>query len=848
VRTGFLNSLIYMLLIVLIIPGMIPCIASAAEDSDTGPDGDENPAAVDLVIESLSFDPKNPEPGQEVEIIASVKNQGAEASESTNMGYFISGNSIGESEVPEIEAGQIEEISFLWKPDIEEDKVYITAIVDQAHLVAEIDEDNNGRTRELTFKSADFPDLVIDTFNHSKYSELGEEDNIEIGVRNQGISASEKTKLKLYIGGDPVNEWDIPSLPEGESSSFLEVWTPTSEGPVEIKAVVDEEELVNESNEENNKKAGTVTVVKELLPDLVISNFEYPEKSELGKDENIKIGIRNQGISTSEKTKLKLYIGGNPVKEWDISSLPEGESSELFSEAWAPTSEGPVEIKAVVDEEELVNESNEENNKKAGTVTVGDVLIPDLVVEDILPEKGDLQVGKLSNFTAKIKNQGTAPSEEVLAKYYVNGNAASENIHVPALSEGAGADISFTLTPEKEDPIEVKVLVDSETAVRESNETNNQLTKVINFKAILPDLKIESLSLNPETPKPGENIVFTVTIKNDGPGDASNNELRYNINGTNEGYSGKIPVSTLTAGSTTSGTFFWTPANEGQIEAKAIVDAEGIIPETEETNNEYIKTATVYLDTGSSSGGRNGHSRSSRSSSGSNDISKEPISNVDAKELSTRHVINGYHVSFEFVEKVTCITYIEFDPKKTFKRTTAIVEELKNKSAFVPEIPTGRVYKYVNIWVGDEGAGLSDSFKNGFIEFKVEKAWIKENNVNESQIILQWYDKGWQPLYTEKVREDSNYIYFRTETPGFSCFAITEYIIDENGLQEMKEEGKIEGTLRDWNSEKKESGLNGSSEEGGLIKNPMGKAKVIMAISLPLFMILVEYFIVRKKI
>ncbi len=611
--------------------------------------------------------------------------------------------------------------------------------------------------------------------------------------------------------------------------------------------MVDEGELVNESNEENNQETGTITVGKEILPDLVISTFKYPENSELGKDENIEIGVKNQGLSVSEKTKLKLYIDGDPVNEWDIPSLPEGESSESFSEVWTPTSEGSVEIKVVVDEGELVNESDEKNNQKAGTVTVGKEILPDLVVEDILPE-GDLQVGKLSNLTAKIKNQGTAPSEEVVAKYYVNGKAASENIQVPALSQGTGTEISFSLTPDKEEPIEVKVLVDSGTAVDESNETNNQLTKIININARLPDLKIESLSLNPENPKPGENIVFTVTMRNDGAGDAPSNELRYDINGTNEAYSGKIPVSILTAGSTTSGTFSWTPANEGQIEVKAIVDAQGVIPETEETNNEFIKTATVYLDTGSSSGGGGGSSHSSRASTGSSATSKEPVSNVDAKELSTRHIISGYHVNFEFMENVTCITYIEFDPKKTFKRTTTIVEELKNKSVFVPEIPPGRIYKHVNIWVGDNGAGLPGSFKNGFIEFKVEKPWIKENNVNQSLITLQWYDKSWQPLYTEKVKEDRNYVYFKTETPGFSCFAITEYTADEKSLQEMKGEEKIEGTLKNWNNEEKKDNLNGSAEEGGLIKNPMGKAKVVMAISLPLFMILVEYFIVKKKI
>ena len=84
--------------------------------------------------------------------------------------------------------------------------------------------------------------------------------------------------------------------------------------------------------------------------------------------------------------------------------------------------------------------------------------------------------------------------------------------------------------------------------------------------------------------------------------------------------------------------------------------------------------------------------------------------------------MGGYPVRFDFVENVTCITYIEFDPTMTFRKTTTIAEVLKNKSIFVPELPTGRIYKHLNIWVGDKGAGLPTSLRNGFIEFRVERS------------------------------------------------------------------------------------------------------------------------------
>ncbi|WP_054865212.1 PGF-pre-PGF domain-containing protein [Methanosarcina barkeri] len=156
-------------------------------------------------------------------------------------------------------------------------------------------------------------------------------------------------------------------------------------------------------------------------------------------------------------------------------------------------------------------------------------------------------------------------------------------------------------------------------------------------------------------------------------------------------------------------------------------------------------------------------------------VSSEPVTNIAAQELSTMSIVSGYPVQFDFTKNATCIVNIEFDPKKTFRKTTTVVEELKNRSTLVQTSPEGTVYKYANIWVGDRGAGLPTSINSGFVEFKVEKAWIKDNNINETQVVLQRYDSDWQPLYTEKVGEDDNYIYFKSETPGYSFFAITEY-------------------------------------------------------------------------
>jgi clumping factor A len=239
--------------------------------------------------------------------------------------------------------------------------------------------------------------------------------------------------------------------------------------------------------------------------------------------------------------------------------------------------------------------------------------------------------------------------------------------------------------------------------------------------------------------------------------------------------------------------------------------------------------------TGNVSSNSSSNDSYSSKSSGMAPVSSEQASNIAVKELSTRSVMAGYPVKFDFVENSTCITYIEFNPKKTFRRTTTVVEELKNTSTLVSTPPPGKIYKNVNIWVG-EGAGLPTSIRDGLIGFRVEKSWIKEKNVSEALVTLQRYDKEWESLSTKTVGEDENYVYFEAKTPGYSSFAITEYAGQNENKNEILSGNKIQETLKNLGA------------GNGMIKNPMKAARILMAISLPLFMILVGYCILKKKI
>lgn len=211
-------------------------------------------------------------------------------------------------------------------------------------------------------------------------------------------------------------------------------------------------------------------------------------------------------------------------------------------------------------------------------------------------------------------------------------------------------------------------------------------------------------------------------------------------------------------------------------------DAHGSISKT------FINVTRTSLSTdsgGSSSGssGGSGGGSSGSSGGGGGGGSPEPASNVEIKELSQQFVTNGNRIRFAFTQEVTPVVYVEFEAKRSFGKTTTIIEELKGKSFLTPAEPEGEVYRHLNIWVGNGGMATPENIGNSVIGFRVEKSWLEENDISESSIKLWRYnDDVWDLLPPEKVNEDDEYVYFEAETPGFSPFAITGATAKEAGV------------------------------------------------------------------
>jgi len=103
------------------------------------------------------------------------------------------------------------------------------------------------------------------------------------------------------------------------------------------------------------------------------------------------------------------------------------------------------------------------------------------------------------------------------------------------------------------------------------------------------DLVIHDIAWSPTNPSAGETVTFTVTIKNQGSGDAGPSTVEYYVDGFYEGYDS---VSSIPAGSTAAKDFTWS-AEPGDHSIRAVASYNGSVPESDETNNEKEITLAI---------------------------------------------------------------------------------------------------------------------------------------------------------------------------------------------------------------------------------------------------------------
>ena len=443
---------------------------------------------------------------------------------------------------------------------------------------------------------------------------VGETITYTITVKNNGPSKatgvevteklSDLVELVESVDGYADGVWSVGDLYVNETVELVLVVKVINNGTVEnFVSVKGNENDTNESN--NNDTSDNVTAVP--VVDLEINKSVDKTTVNVGETITYTITVKNNGPSKatgvevteelSDLVELVESVDGYTDGVWSVGDLDVNETVELVLVVKI-INNGTVEnFVSVKGNENDTNMSN--NNDTSDNVTA--VPVVDLEISKVV-DKTTVNVGEEITYTITVTNNGPSKATGVEVTEELSGLVELvESVDGYDGKVWTVGDLDVNQT--KELVLVVKIInngtVENFVSVKanenDTNESNNNDTSDNVTAKPVSDLSINKTVNTTET-KVGQNIVYTIVVKNNGPSTATGvyvteklSELVVFVSATGDGSyddeTGIWNVGTLANGSTAQIALTVKVINNGTIENG--VNVSGNEEDTNETNNNY---------------------------------------------------------------------------------------------------------------------------------------------------------------------------------------------------------------------------------------------------------------------
>lgn len=150
-------------------------------------------------------------------------------------------------------------------------------------------------------------------------------------------------------------------------------------------------------------------------------------------------------------------------------------------------------------------------------------------------------------------------------------------------------------------------------------------------------------------------------------------------------------------------------------------------------------------------------------------------------------------VNFSIVSQALVITEMKVKVVNTVSNVKITATKLDARPGTLVSDAPGVTNQYLSI----DKVNISEAdIEKVTMDFKVEKAWVASNNINESTVNLYRYvNDVWNKLETVKVSDDPENIYYQAVSPGLSIFAVAgeSKAVSQPTPEETPEAKKIVG-------------------------------------------------------
>jgi subtilase family serine protease len=493
-------------------PGVYYIIAKADGDGTVVETSETNntsaryiPIGSDLVVSAMTV-PAKGGAGGTITVSATTTNQGGGSTAASMTRLYLSLNSAWDSgdtllaggeQVPELAAGASDTGSIVATipAGTASGQYYIIGRADADSAVLETNEANNTLARTIQIGG----DLVVSAFTVPAKGGAGLAATVTDTTTNQGAGSLGPTTTKFYLSTNSsfdaadvlVGSRAIGSLDPGASSSgstTVSIPGGLASGSYYLIAVADADKAIAETVETNNTLARTILVGSELVVSAISTAVT---KAAAGSSIVVSETVLNQGGGDAAASVVRFYLSddgaldaGDSVLQGSrlVPALPPGVSSAGSTSVLIPagTSPGTIYIIAKADADNVVSETQETNNTRSKSITIG----PDLTLASVTLSSTSIPAGGIVNATDTVVNQGGDTAAPTTTRFYLSKNstldatdvALSPARTVPAIAPGGSNSGTSTLTIPLGTAAGSYSLIskaDGDDVVGESSETNN---------------------------------------------------------------------------------------------------------------------------------------------------------------------------------------------------------------------------------------------------------------------------------------------------------------------------------------------------------------------------------------
>jgi parallel beta-helix repeat protein len=509
---------------------------------------------VDLTLSTgdISFSPSDPVEGQSVNVTATLHNIGTIDAYIVLVAFYDSGKLIGNGTINVIPSGATANIIVSWNA-MPWGWHTIKVVVDPANTIAEVNENNNEASKRI-YVYLPLPDLTPTSIVFSDSTPaVNQTTTISANIRNIGGVSASNVLISFYVDGQPVENVTIAWIGgKGCSQTASIQYSFATAGWHEVCVVADPENIILEMDENNNRLCKDI-YVHQPMPDLTPGISFSNDNPTVGDIITIYITICNIGEIDAQNVTLSIFDDDVRIGYLTILLINSG-GHETVEVLWNATPAGWHRIKAVVDENNTIEEVDETNNIATRYIYVSPPpeQTSDLCIrsEDIAFSKVVVEEGEEVKIYATVHNIGMVEAQNVTVTFYIDDVQLGSPKTIASIPVSGSETVSTKWTASKAGSHVVKVVAD---APMEANKTNNVATRGI----IVGEHNVAITNVTPSknVVEPGEILSINITATNKGSFMETFNLTLY-ANATTIQTIGL----TLESGNSTTVTFMWDTA------------------------------------------------------------------------------------------------------------------------------------------------------------------------------------------------------------------------------------------------------------------------------------------------